>query len=161
MGTYPPNGLYLRTYLTLYIEDLENGYELPIIFFDACLTAKLDFVLQDLLDYKQYRIFDILARILDYNTSLRLPCYAWYFVKHEGGGAIATIGATRTAFGGVDSGAGKMSIEFFNNYKNSETLGQMMTKGQNAYITDVPDDEFTVEEFILLGDPSLKLGGYS
>jgi len=54
-----------------------------------------------------------------------------------------------------------MSIEFFNNYKNSETLGQMMTKGQNAYITDVPDDEFTVEEFILLGDPSLKIGGYS
>ena len=37
----------------------------------------------------------------------------------------------------------------------------MMTKAQNAYITDVPDDEFTVEEFILLGDPSLKIGGYS
>jgi hypothetical protein len=160
MGTYPPNGLYLRTYLTLYIEDLENGYELPIIFFDACLTAKLDFVLQDILDYKQYRIFDILAKILDYNTSLRLPCYAWYFVKHEGGGAIATIGATRTAFGGVDSGAGKMSIEFFKTYKSSEMLGQMMTKAQNAYITDVPSDEFTVEEFTLLGDPSLKLGGY-
>jgi hypothetical protein len=161
MGTYPPHGLYLRTYLTPYIEDLVNGYKLPIIFFDACLTAKLDFVLQDLLDYKQYRIFDILARILDYNTSLRIPCYAWCFIKHEDGGAIASIGATRTAFGGVDSGAGKMSIEFFNNYKNSETLGQMMTKAQNAYITDVPDDEFTVEEFILLGDPSLKIGGYS
>ena len=161
MGTYPPNGFYLRTYLTPYIEDLVNGYELPIIFFDACLTAKLDFVLQDLLDYKQYRIFDLLAKILDYNTSLRLPCYAWCFVKHEDGGSIASIGATRTAFGGVDSGAGKMSIEFFNNYKNSETLGQMMTKAQNAYITDVPDDEFTVEEFILLGDPSLKIGGYN
>ena len=160
MGTYPPHGLYLRTYLTPYIEDLENGYELPIIFFDACLTAKLDFVLQDILDYKQYRIFDILAKILDYNTSLRLPCYAWYFVKHEGGGAIATIGATRTAFGGVDSGAGKMSIEFFKSYESSEMLGQMMTKAQNAYITDVPSDEFTVEEFTLLGDPSLKLGGY-
>jgi hypothetical protein len=40
-------------------------------------------------------------------------------------------------------------------------LGQMMTKAQNAYITDVPWDEFTVEEFTLLGDPSLKLGGYS
>jgi hypothetical protein len=31
---------------------------------------------------------------------------------------------------------------------------------RNAYITDVPSDEFTVEEFTLLGDPSLKLGGY-
>ena len=91
---------------------------------------------------------------------MKLPCYAWYYIKHEEGGAIATIGATRTAFGGVDSGAGKMSIEFFNSYKDSQTVGQMMTKAQNEYITDVPDDQFTVEEFILLGDPSLKIGGY-
>ena len=161
MGTYPPHGPFLKTYLTPYIEDLINGYELPIIFFDACLTAKLDFILQDLLDYKQYRIFDILAKIMNYDTSLRLPCYAWYFIQHDTGGAIATIGATRTAFGGTDSGAGKISLEFFNGYENSETLGQIMTKAQNGYITDVPNDEFTVEEFILLGDPSLKVGGYS
>ncbi len=161
MGTYPPTGPFLKTYLTPYINDLENGYKLPIIFFDACLTAKLDFVLQDVLDYKQYRIFDILAKILNYDTQIKLPCYAWSFIKHESGGAIATIGATRTAFGGVESGAGKMSIEFFSNYENSQTVGQMMTKAQNAYITDVPNDQFTVEEFILLGDPSLKMGGYS
>ena len=160
MGTYPPHGPYLKTYLTPYINDLVNGYKLPIIFFDACLTAKLDFVLQDLLDYKQYRIFDILARIINYDTQMKLPCYAWYFIKHDGGGAIATIGATRTAFGGVDSGAGKMSLEFFKNYDGSQTVGQMMTKAQNAYITDVPEDQFTVEEFILLGDPSLRIGGY-
>ena len=160
MGTYTPNGIFFKTYLTPYIDDLMNEYELPIIFFDACLTSKLDFVLQDLLDYKQYRIFDIFARLINYDTSLKLPCFAWCFIKHEGGGAIATIGATRTAFGGVDSGAGKLSIEFFNNYKNSETVGQMMTKAQNDYIKDVPGDQFTVEEFILLGDPSLKIGGY-
>lgn len=160
MGTYPPYGSYLRTYLTPYINDLENGYKLPIFFFDACLTAKLDFVLQDILNYKQYRVLDILAKAFNYDTQIKLPCYAWSFIKHEGGGAIATIGATRTAFGGVDSGAGKMSIEFFSNYENSQTVGQMMTKAQNAYITDVPNDQFTVEEFILLGDPSLKIGGY-
>jgi hypothetical protein len=160
MGTYPPTGFFLKSYLIPYIQDLVNGYKLPIIFFDACLTAKLDFILQDFLDYKYYRIFDVLAKILNYNTSMQLPCFAWCFMKHEDGGAIATIGATRTAFGGVNSGAGKMSLEFFGNYHNSETLGQMMTKAQNGYITDVPDDEFTVEEFILLGDPSLTLGGY-
>ena len=90
----------------------------------------------------------------------RIPCYAWAFLKHEGGGAIATIGATRTAYGGIDSGAGKMSIEFFSAYNSSEYLGQMMTKMQNGYITDVHDDAFTVEEFMLLGDPTLKIGGY-
>jgi hypothetical protein len=39
-------------------------------------------------------------------------------------------------------------------------LGQMMTQAQNEYITDVPNDAFTVEEFALLGDPSLMIGGY-
>jgi len=160
MGTYPPLGRRLKHYFTPYVNDLVNGYRLPIIFFDACLTAKLDFVLQDFLDYDKTKIFSILALLLNVDASMKLPCFAWYFVKHEGGGAIATIGATRTAFGGIESGAGKISIEFFKSYSNSEKLGQMMTKAQNTYITDVPDDEFTVEEFILLGDPTLRIGGY-
>ena len=77
------------------------------------------------------------------------------------GGAIATIGATRVAFTGTESGAGKLSMEFFSAYKSSETLGQMMTQAQNEYITDVPYDFLTIEEFILLGDPTLKIGGYT
>jgi len=160
MGTYTPLGFQMKYYFTKYITDLQNGYKLPIMFFDACLTAKIDFILQDLLDYRQYRVFDLLARALDIDTSKRLPCYAWAFVSHEAGGAIATIGATRTAFGGIDSGAGKMSIEFFSAYESSEFLGEMMTQMQNSYIIDVPNDAFTVEEFMLLGDPTLKIGGY-
>ena len=161
MGTYTPSGLQMKYYFTRYITDLKNGYKLPIMFFDACLTAKIDFVLQDLLDYKEYLVFNILAKILQIDTTKRLPCYAWAFVSHPEGGAIATIGATRTAYGGIDSGAGKMSIEFFSAYNMSEYLGEMMTEMQNNYIRDVPDDAFTVEEFMLLGDPTLKIGGYS
>jgi len=161
MGTYPPNnGLYMKSYLTFNVNDISNGYKLPIIFFDACLTAKLDFVLRDVLEYKQYRIFYILSMLFNMDIDVELPVFAWYFVKHDGGGAIATIGATRTAYGGVEEGAGKISVEFFNSYEGSEFLGQMMTGAQNVYIQDVPDDAFTVEEFILLGDPSLKIGGY-
>jgi len=160
MGTYTPSGTSMKYYYTAYIKDTQNGYKLPIIFFDACLTAKIDYVLQDLLDYRSYFVFDVLARILRINTSQRLPCYAWAFLNHENGGAIATIGATRTAFGGVDDGAGKMSLEFFSSYDTSQYLGEMMTQMQNGYITDVPGDDFTVEEFILLGDPTLKMGGY-
>jgi hypothetical protein len=160
MGTYTTLGLQMKYYFTRYIKDLQNGYKLPIMFFDACLTAKIDFVFQDLLDYRIYWVFNLLAKVLNIDTSKRLPCYAWAFVNHEDGGAIATIGATRIAYGGVNSGAGKMSIEFFSAYQSSEYLGQMMTQMQNRYITDVPKDPFTVEEFILLGDPTLKIGGY-
>jgi hypothetical protein len=160
MGTYPPNGGRLKTYLTPYIKDLKNGYKLPIIFFDACLTTKLDFVLGDLLRYKEYKIFKILTIIPGIHEELKLSCYAWNFIKHKEGGAIATIGATRIAFGGVESGAGKMSIEFFKSYNITKMLGEMMANAQISYLNDVPSDQFTVEEFNLLGDPSLKIGGY-
>ena len=160
MGTYAPHGRRLKTYFTPYIKDLVNGYKLPIIFFDACLTAKLDFVLGDLLRYKGYRAFKILYLLPNIDKDMKLPSYAWCFVKHEGGGSIAAIGATRTAFGGPDFGCEKLSTEFFKTYNSSETVGQMMTSAQNAYIHDLPDDEFTVEEFTLLGDPSLMIGGY-
>ncbi len=160
MGTYPTVGMKMKYYYSAYIKDTKNGYKLPVIFFDACLTAKIDYVLQDLLDYRAYTVFNTLAQILGINTSKRRPCYAWAFISHEGGGAIATIGATRTAFGGIEEGAGKMSIEFFGSYGTSQYLGEMITQMQNGYIQDCPDDDFTLEEFILLGDPSLRIGGY-
>jgi hypothetical protein len=161
MGTYSPHGRRLKCYLTPYVSFLMNGYKLPVIFFDACLTAKLDFVLQDVLDYKQFRLFDIALRLARFNTSIKLPCYAWSFVQHDAGGAIATIGATRTAFGGEDFGCEKLSTDFFSSYERGIRLGQMLSQAQTRYIHDLPSDQFTVEEFVLLGDPSLQLGGYS
>lgn len=160
MLSYTPSYLQKKYYYTRYINDLKNGYELPVMFFDACLTAKLDYVLQDFLDYRPFNLLNPLVKALKVNTSKRLTCYAWAFLTHQGGGAIATIGATRTAFGGIDEGAGKISLEFFSAYNQSQYLGQMISQMQTGYINDVHQDAFTVEEFILLGDPTLRLGGY-
>jgi len=161
MGTYTTHGRRLKAYVTPYVSGLRNEYKLPIIFFDACLTAKLDFIVQDILDYKQFRVFDLIARIFQVNTSIPLPCYAWSFVNHENGGAIATIGATRTAFGGKDFGCEKLSTDFFSAYERGIRLGNMFSQAQTTYRHDLYDDEFTIEEFLLLGDPSLHIGGYS
>ena len=81
-------------------------------------------------------------------------------VQKRNGGAIATIGATRTAFGGINSGCGYLAIHFWQAYATSETVSQMLTQALNDYITHIPDDFITVEEFILIGDPSLQIGGY-
>lgn len=167
MGTYKPNGNTLQFYFSPNIIFLKNNYKLPVIFFDACLTAKLDFVLQDLLNYKDYRIFDLLAKIFNFDTQIKLPVFAWCFVKHKGGGAIATIGATRVAYGmvdqtGVHGGAGYLALKFFESYENGTSLGEMYVTAQINFLKEIPyRDVFTVEEFILLGDPSLKLGGYN
>ena len=122
-----------------------NGNKYPIIFFDACLTATLD--------YKVFDIFD--AAGFAYNT-----------VKKSFGGAVAAIGATRVAFThvdhhGVHAGAGYLNLHFFMNYEKGITLSEMLTKAQTDYLNYVGMDCITIEEFIIIGDPSLKTGGYA
>ena len=193
MGTHPPNSDLWLMYKNKHLDGLYNTDKLPIVFFDACLTAKLDYNKSEANIYQTSWIFNsflfnyllksfsrIFKSILERNTqnpikmdiesnneitesrdgSDLVPCFAWNWIRKSDGGAIANIGATRTAFGGFDSGAGKMSIEFFSTYESCETIGEMWSNAQIGYNMDVPWDFFTLEEFILLGDPSLKVGGY-
>ena len=83
------------------------------------------------------------------------------------GGAIGTIGATRPAYSFVDdegekvhSGAGYLDWMFFRGYKEGKTLGEMFTYAQTSYLNNRFLDYFTIEEYMLLGDPSLMVGGY-
>ncbi len=167
-GTYRPNAITNTKifYYTPYINGLRNGNKLPIIFFDACLTAKLDFNVTDLRNYYPWmtsslvRIFSLSSDPLEF-----YQCFAWSFLAKEYGGAIATIGSTRTAYTWVDAngvygGAGYLDVHFFDTYTDGVKVGEMLTGAQNAYIQNVGADYFTIEEFILLGDPSLMTGGY-
>jgi hypothetical protein len=117
------------------------------MYFDACLTAKLD-----------YQIFTI-----------DFPCFAWGMIKKQNGGAVACIGATRTGFGGfagdpLMAGASSMHAFFFDAYEPGIHLGEMFTHAQSTFIEQIMDDviydPLTLQEFTLLGDPSLKIGGY-
>jgi len=167
-GTYRPNAVTRSPimYYTPYLTGLKNGNKLPIVFFDACLTAKLDFNVTDLRNYYPL-LANFLVRIFDLSSdpSESYQCFAWSFLAKENGGAIATVGATRTAYTRVDShgvygGAGYLGVHFFDSYVEGVTVGQMLTGAQNDYIQNVFADYFTIEEFMLLGDPSLMTGGY-
>jgi len=46
------------------------------------------------------------------------------------------------------------------NYEEGISVSEMFTGSQNDYINYVYKDCVTLEEFILIGDPSLKTGGY-
>jgi len=163
LGTHPPLD---ETWIFYYLNNLFsllNRNKLPIIFFDACLTARLDYTVgefRQILPPNIRQIFDILP--LD--DSDVFPCFAWYFVKKILGGAIASVGATRVAYSYVDEyfwyGAGALSIYFFKSYSEGINVGQMLTQAQNDYIEEIWPDYFTLEEFVLIGDPSLKVGGY-
>jgi hypothetical protein len=166
-GTYKPNAMKNKMilYYTPFVKFLRNNEKLPIVFLDACLTAKLDFNIADLDEYFHIWV-QLLVKFtkLEYDTSVFYPCFAWSFVKKEGGGSIATIGSTRTAYTwvnehGVFAGAGYLDVSFFKAYEEGVTAGEMLTLAQNDYIDNVGMDYFTMEEFILLGDPSLRVGG--
>lgn len=175
-GTYRPNalrrkmGLTNPVYFTPFIQGVRNGYKLPVMFWDACLTAKLDFNMSTFDNY--YPKITKLIRLLtgvDYDPTDYFVSFAWAWLIKENGGAIATIGATRPAYSAVDqdgvyAGAGKLDVLFFESYEKGITLGEMFTEAQVKYIDRVqlwgPKDYFTIEEYMILGDPSLKLGGY-
>ena len=163
LGTHPPLD---ETWIFYYLNNLFsllNRNKLPIIFFGACLTARLDYTVgefRQILPPNIRQIFDILP--LD--DSDVFPCFAWYFVKKFMGGAVASVGATRVAYSYVDEdfwfGCSALAIYFFKSYSEGINVGQMLTQAQNDYIEEIWPDYFTLEEFVLIGDPSLKVGGY-
>lgn len=143
-GTSPPNEEDRIEYYTPYAFGMLNKNMYPVIFFDACSTARID-----------------------YNfLGIKIPCFAWYLIAKPVGGAVATIGATRVAFtmvdfDGIHGGAGFMNVHFFKAYEPGIMVSEMLVSAQNDYISDGEwKDCITLEEFILLGDPSLKIGGY-
>ena len=142
-GTSPPNNERRIQYYTPYLLGLNNENKLPIIFFDACLTATLDFPI----------------------GGFRVPCFAWCIVKKPNGGAVSAIGATRVAYasvmeGNIQAGAARLNVYFFENYEQESTVSEMLIKAQNDYLNFCWKDCLTLEEYNLIGDPSLKIGGY-
>ncbi len=168
-GTYRPNAIRdgrLIFYFTPFLQFLRNQDKMPIVFFDACLTAKLDFNMSSLENYytKFVKILKFLTGV-EYDNTNYFPCFAYQIINQENGGAIASIGATRPAYSLVDNegiyaGAGPLNVYFFDSYKEGITLGEMFLSSQLDYIHKVAKDYFTIEEFLIVGDPTLKVGGY-
>jgi hypothetical protein len=104
-------------------------------------------------------------------------CWSWQLVSKPNGGSIATIGATGYAWYGVEYGGGGtnwLNVQFFKEYEdNTVILGQIWKNALTQYIEtfpinwDKPSGEIssidakTAQEWTVLGDPSLKIGGYS
>ncbi len=107
-------------------------------------------------------------------------CWAWRMARKINGGAIAIMAYTGLDwFATGDSNgdeipdctqfySGFANTHFFKNYgvNNITILGQAHSQTLIDYITEHPPmderlDCKTVQEFALLGDPSLQIGGYS
>ena len=107
-----------------------------------------------------------------------LECWSWAFVKEQGG-AIASIGSCGYGcdeVGDFDQDGipdcteyydGWLELEFFRlyNQQNITILGQTYYQDVTGYINNFPVntnryDAKVIQTHVLLGDPSLKIGGY-
>lgn len=165
-GTSEPDVEERIQYYSYRLPLMRNKEKLPIFFFDACSTTQLDFTWEGLEEFYPFVVG--LIKILNRNSYDPLalyPCFAWMLIKKANGGAIATVGSTRVAYTNVDEfgvhgGASYLNVQFFEGYEPGIAVSDMLITAQNAYLNHVGLDCFTLEEFNLLGDPSLKVGGY-
>ncbi len=153
---------------------LWNGYKLPVVVAGACHNAQFDVTPLNLIKH---------PFTSPNHGTYALECWAWKLASKPFGGSIATIANTGLGMSKEDKksmeGAGDyMDLQFFKVYGNNESdiLGECWGKAISRYIDaypvnwDIPDnseyvydnkyDLKTPQQWTLLGDPSLKIGGY-
>ena len=155
-------------YRFLNLIQYDNEYELPFFVCEGCHNAQFDVTGQDLIDY-----------VVGASPEFLFLRFEWiphdsssWLILQEGGGGIGLIGNTALGLGGLNDGitefvGGWIMIRFCEAWAVEEIdyTGAIWTYGINGYIDNFDvgkdtGDRKTIEERVLLGDPSVRLGGY-
>ena len=140
-----------------------NGYQLPIVVVGGCHNAQFNITMQNLLRYG----------LKKYGESYPHDGCSWMVLEEAG--AIASMGYTGYGYGYINWGCthglgGWIEPRFFHAYvvQGKERLGEVHSQAIIDYINIVGGvnvdggeiDRKTIESWALIGDPSLKMGGY-
>jgi hypothetical protein len=154
------------------IFELKNKDKYPICVLGECIHAKIDVSIFNLLKYIK-REPDVFLK------DCIFECISWRLINKINGGAIAVLSNTNICFGVMgdsnDNGilddaekyGGLLAVEVFRIYgeEGINTLGEIHFRTVYDYVSNFQcsKDKIhckSVQEWILLGDPSLKIGGY-
>jgi hypothetical protein len=153
------------------ISQLNNKDMYPIVVLGECIHGRFDVGLINIIKLLQkdpeYNIYDCIYE-----------CIAWKLVCEKNAGAIATLTNTNICYGAIGDDnhngilddaelyGGFLAVELFRLYgqEGIDTLGTLHQKALSNYVDLFPvhTDKIhckSVQEFILFGDPSLKIGG--
>jgi hypothetical protein len=167
-GTSMPNSSKYISYKAPWIYGLRNKHKLPVMYLSACSTAKLDCKIRDIHSNPLVRLLYSFLAGVSYKTDNLYPCFAWQLVKREQGGAIAVVGATNKCLAGeagdfINTGTDRLMVQFFLAYEPGITVGKMLLKSKQDYMKNAfpfINECVNMELYTLIGDPSLKIGGY-
>jgi hypothetical protein len=165
--TRSPSGSYVGRFGRFHMLLIFNRNKLPICLVGGCHNSNFDI---DTYNHKKNLLLPWSLQ------TWRLGCWSWFLVSNQRGGSIATIGSTGLCWDGIEYGGGGsdwLNTNFFKEYNNgTKKLGQLWKDTISAFIETFPIDWETpagnvssidaksVQEWVLLGDPSLIIGGY-
>lgn len=168
-----PEGEEIIAFQNKDVSKLTNKDQYPICVLGECTHGKFDVRVLNILKVNQnisgYTIADCIY-----------DCIAWRLVREKDAGAIATLTNTNICYGAIGDSNGNgipddaekfggfLAVELFRLYSQEgiQTLGILHQQALSNYIELFPvrTDKLhgkSVQEFILFGDPSLRIGGYS
>jgi hypothetical protein len=170
--TYDPYGVPITPFHSTHINQLENTGKYPVLIINGCLSGKFEVT-----------ILNFIKRFLNQPnieaSDIAGDCIGWEIVKQDGAGAIASFAPTSQCWIGVgdtdnndipdvaEIASGFLTLEFLRAYSEEDctVLGDIYVHAIENYVNTFPVssnkvDCKTVQEFGLLGDPSMKIGGY-
>ncbi|MBN1280294.1 MAG: hypothetical protein JXA00_01450 [Candidatus Thermoplasmatota archaeon] len=179
-STHPPhnetiwiNGLQVKD-----MPKLTNADKLPITVCGGCHNGQFNTSLLNILKgliKEKLKYFSWTFYLGEWTPA----CWAWKLMSVPKGGSIATMAYTGLdwfAEGDYNTDGIPDCVQFLSGYANTKVfynygvnnktmLGQAHTQALIDYLTTFPPmndklDCKTVQEFVLLGDPSLHIGGY-
>jgi hypothetical protein len=163
-GTYPDDwvgGILLYNFWRI-----SNKEKLPVVVVGGCHNALYNVsVIPGMIDKNGTSYF-----VFGYPCPV---CFSWGLVVKPRGGAIASTGSTGYGLGSEDEGvvdpvslSSALELNFFWQIGNNSVtnLAKAHSQAIIKYINEHSVgylDAFVITNWALLGDPSLKLGGYS
>lgn len=142
------------------MDQMLNGDQQPITLIGGCHNSYIDASLSKLL----YDPNEVLFTVL--HGAWVPESFSWWLARMPQGGAIGTIGCSGLGYGYIGRNClnglgGWINPEFFRVYSmgQHDTLGGVFTQTLTN-LALFQWDQKTFEEWVLLGDPSLKIGGY-
>ncbi|RLF58719.1 MAG: hypothetical protein DRN27_04665 [Thermoplasmata archaeon] len=153
------------TITTLHSNLFINNEKLPVCILGGCQNCRFDFIGLNPVLKNKIPIF-----ITD--------CLGWSLTNKLNGGMIATIGCTDLSWLGLEftsmkGGSNWLELGFFKEYqKGIDTIGDIWKNVITQYVQNFTIDwndqslcdsslhAKTVQQWVLFGDPTLKIGGY-
>jgi len=158
------------------IDSLKNGEKLPIAVIGGCHNSQFNVSMVPCVYHALTYFIPFLKDNYMWSYCVPVPeCFSWRLIRAADGGAIASFGNTGLGYGvpGKDctTGGGDawITIEIFRQYgeEGKDILGDAFYQTQTHYVNSFDMTDLgaghtkTVQQWQFMGDPSLKIGGYT